>query len=325
MKKRVISFLCLLVILCLTFSLWGCEEKSENGEKIKISCTLFPQYDWLKNIVGNSENIELSLIVANGADPHSYQPSAADIMEISNSDMIVLVGGDSEAWVKEAIERSNSEIATVVLAELDGVTLHNVSSASEAHDHHEHEHHGHGAFDEHIWLSLKNAALISEHLTKKLCELDPENASLYRANADTYLQKLNMLDNSFKAAAENADGEAFMLFADRFPFVYLLFDYEIEYQAAFEGCSADVDASFDTVLTLIEEAEEHSCEYITVTESSDKALANTVVNSAKHTKMQILTMNSMQKVSEKDIKNGASYISLMQDNLEVLKVALGTN
>ncbi len=321
MKKRAISILCLLLIILLALPLSSCQKEAEDDGRIKIVCTLFPQYDWLKNVVGDSDNIELSLIIANGSDPHSYQPTAADILTISNCDMIVFLGGDSDTWVQEALDRAkNDKIKKIALTELDGVTLHNVSASSGGHSH-EHEH-NHGAFDEHIWLSLKNAIAITEHLSSALCELDVQNAAKYTENAKAYTDKLIALDKAYSDAVD-VNGERFMLFADRFPFVYLLEDYGIEYQAAFEGCTADVDAGFDTVLELIREAELHNAKYVTVTESSDGALATMVISSAKHAKMELLVMNSMQGVGRSDINNGITYLSVMENNLAVLKKAIG--
>ena len=324
-KRSITAFICIFALL-FSLPLSGCANKSDDG-KINVVCTLFPQYDWMRNIIGESESVELSLIIANGSDPHSYQPTAADVLKISECDMIVYMGNESDVWVSEALERANRpSILKVALCSLEGMTLHNISSHSHEHaeDSHEHHDHGHGTLDEHIWLSLGNAVRATEQLAITLASLDPDNAELYTENARKYIERLGELDNRYKKAVEESDAEhRFMLFADRFPFVYLLSDYGIDYQAAFEGCTTDVDADFDTVLTLIKEAERHGVKYVSVTESSDKALARTVVASAKHTEMEILTMNSMQAMSKKSIDDGATYLSVMEQNLSILKKAIG--
>ncbi len=326
MKKRLFCALALILALSLlSIPLSGCGKNTTDDGKISIVCTLFPQYDWLRNIVGDVEQIELSLLIANGSDPHSYQPTAADILKISNCDMIVFTGADSDKWVQEALERANNkDIVQVPLSALEGMTLHDVSSHSHSHDEHEHHHEDtHGAFDEHIWLSLSNALTATKQLSSKLCELDPSNAKTYTANAEEYVKSLLALDAAYKSASATADEkDKFVLFADRFPFVYLLSEYGIEYQAAFDGCSADVDADFDTILTLIKEAERHTTPYVCVTESSDKALANTVISSAKHTQMEILTFNSMQSLGADELDDGVSYLGIMEENLKVLKTAI---
>lgn len=324
-KKSLTALVCIFALL-LALPLSGCADKTDDG-KINVVCTLFPQYDWMRNIIGESDSVELSLIIANGSDPHSYQPTAADVLKISECDMIVYLGNESDLWVSEALERANRpDIVKVALCELEGMTLHNISSHSHEHaeDQHEHHDHAHGTLDEHIWLSLGNAMAATEQLAVELSALDTDNAELYKENAKKYVERLGVLDSRYKKAVEESDAERrFMLFADRFPFVYLLSDYGIDYQAAFEGCTTDVDADFDTVLTLIKEAERHGVKYVGVTESSDKALARTVVKSAKHTEMEILTMNSMQAMSKKSIDDGATYISVMEQNLTVLKKAIG--
>ena len=309
-------------------ALSGCSKGEEEDDKLKIVCTIFPQYDWMRNIVGESDGVELTLLISNGNDMHSYEPSAADIMKIADCDMIVYLGEGIDGWVSEAIERSGREdVKKVALAECEGVTMRNISSASHTHDHGDHDDHDghdHGALDEHLWLSLNNATTLTEALCDAICELDPENAQSYRDNAARYILALADLRLDFEAAVARADeSERFMLFCDRFPFVYLLEELGIEYSAAFEGCSADVDADFGTVLRLIEEAEEHEVDFIAMTESSDGALARTVANAIKDREVGLLTLDSMQAVGKKEIDRGHSYLSIMRENLRVLSVALG--
>ena len=329
MKRITAILICLLLVISLLPALPSCADKTDDG-KIRILCTLFPQYDWIKNIVGNSDSISVELLIKNGTDPHSYQPTAADIMEISNCDMIIYLGATSDVWVQEALKRANNESTErLALAELNGITLHNVSSSShsheeDGHDHHDdHDGHNHGALDEHLWLSLSNATIAIEQIADRLALLDTENAESYLANAAAYTAALGELDAKYKAAVESSPADnRFMLFADRFPFVYLLSDYGIEYKAAFEGCTTDVDADFDTVLGLIKEAEEHSVRYVAITETADGALARTVAQSAKGN-IEIIVMNSLQSVTQKQLKDGISYLRVMEDNLTALKTAIG--
>ena len=329
MTKRL---LCLVLMIALALcALSGCSKGEEDDGKLKIVCTIFPQYDWMRNIIGEIDGVELTLLISNGNDMHSYEPSAADIMKIADCDMIVYLGEGIDGWVSEAIERSGREdLKKIALAECEGVTLRNISSASHTHDHGEHEGHDdheghdHGALDEHLWLSLNNATALTEALCDAICELDPENAQSYRENAERYILALADLRLDFEEAVARADeSKRFMLFCDRFPFVYLMEELGIEYSAAFEGCSADVDADFGTVLRLIEEAEEHRVDFVAVTESSDGALARTVANAIKDREVGLLTLDSMQAVSKKEIESGYSYLSIMRENLRVLSVALG--
>lgn len=322
--KKYIALALLAVMLFSALS--GCSQKQDDG-KLSIVCTLFPQYDWLRNIVGDSADVTLTLLIQNGTDPHSYQPTAADVMTVSSCDMIVYLDGTSDAWVKEALERSkNKDVIRIALTEAEGMTLHEISSHSHEHSEHEHEHehdHAHGTLDEHIWLSLKNAVTATRLLCDTVCELDPKNAELYRQNAANYIEKLSALDEKYtRAVSSVAEENRFLLFADRFPFVYLLSDYGIEYAAAFEGCTTDVDASFDTVLRLIKEATAHSVRYIAITESSDGALARTVAGSAEGD-IEITVMNSLQSVTRAELTGGISYLKVMESNLLALGQALG--
>ena len=326
MIKRII---CIILALLLCFSLFSCNAEQKGNGKIKILCTLFPQYDWLRNITKDSEYIDVSLLITNGADPHSYQPTAQDIMNISTCDVIVFVGGDSDTWVQKAIERSkNQTLKSIALTKLDGITLQNISASSHSHaegEHaHEHEGHSHGTVDEHLYLSLHNAITATEALCDVLCEIDPDGKELYETNTKEYINKLSALDSSFKEDLEKSQkDDAFMLFADRFPFVYLLSDYGISYSAAFEGCSTDASASFDTVIRLINEVDEHNAKYVAVTETSDNALARTVISSTKAKNQQIITLNSMQSVTKPQIEKGTTYLSVMKENLNSVRLAIG--
>lgn len=328
MTKKIIS---ILIILCMALSICACtssnkdENNSAEAASIKILCTLFPQYDWIRNITNGAENVSVSLIIANGTDPHSYQPTAADIMNISNCDMLVYVGGDSDTWVKEAIKQSNNEnLTAIALADLDDIKLRNISSSSHSHDGEEHEGHSHSVLDEHLYLSINNATEAVGELATAISALDPANKELYHKNALEYIVKLKNLSEGFKNDISTVPEEdRFILFADRFPFVYLLSDYGIDYSAAFEGCTTDVDADFDTVIRLAKEADEHNVKYIAVTESSDKSLANTVILSTKSKDQKIITLNSMQSVTNKQIESGATYLSIMESNINEVKTALG--
>ncbi|MBP3370308.1 MAG: zinc ABC transporter substrate-binding protein [Clostridia bacterium] len=334
-RKRFLRLIARALLICLAVSflvcLCSCAER-EDDEKIKIVCTLFPQYDWLRNIIGENDSVELVLLVKNGTDIHSYQPTAADIMEISDCDMIVYLGEEVETWVGEALDRAdNAEIRRIELTECDGVTLRNISAGSEGHSHEDHGHgaddgHDHGALDEHVWLSLRNAMAICRDLCDAVCELDADGADEYKSNTAEYVENLSELDREYECAVSSVpESERFMLFCDRFPFVYLLEDYGVEYSAAFEGCTTDVDADFATVLRLIEELDAHGLEYVTVGESADLSLANTVISSSKAENGRVIVMNSMQAISSRQISEGIDYLSVMRENLDALELALGVS
>ncbi len=324
---RLLTALLLLALLLPAFT--ACVGYKEDGENVKkkIVCTLFPEYDWICNIVGESNAFDISLLISNGADIHSYEPTAADIITLSECDMLIYTGGDASEWIEDALALSgNNDIILLDMGKLDGVTLHEISSSSEHghdHTHSSHEGHDHEGFDEHIWLSLKNASVITLALAESLAMLDARNAELYRKNASEYTAELTAADTDFTAfLASLGEDEHFVLFADRFPFVYLLYDYGISYKAPFDGCSTDANADFATVLSLIKEADSRSCSHIFVTESGTYDLARTVASSVKRGDIEILTLHSMQNVGASDIKSGFNYLDTMKNNLEILKKAI---
>ncbi len=328
--RRIILRVASLALLCGTLLCTAsCAVPRAEGEKIQVLCTLFSEYDWARNVVGANENIELDLLVGDGADIHSYQPTAADIIKITECDLLLYTGGGAGSWIEDALElASNKNVKVVDLSESKGVTLHEISSSSEggshSHTHEGHEEHDHGGFDEHVWLSLANARAMVERISDELCLLDEGGAESYRANAKAYAEKLEWLDIGFEQALERIpEKDRFVLFADRFPFVYLLRDYGIGYRAPFEGCSTDAYADFEVVVSLIEAASEHAVGYILLCEDGDESLARTIIGSIKGGEIDIVRLNSLQRVSRGDVMNeSCSYLSQMQKNIEVLTSVL---
>ena len=326
-KTRHICMIWMAAIIISVSAAVGCEPVSERNDdsRISIVCTTFPQYDWIKNLVsGNEDKYELLLLTDKGQDLHSYQPSAIDIAKISECDMLVYVGGESDAWVEDVLRNdTGTNFQAVNMMDVTGSTLYEEEHYE--HDHHNVRHHNdeHDAaeYDEHIWLSLKNAECIVNALCDELIELDAVNAELYTKNRNEYMESLDMLDKEYEAAVDEASGKT-LVFADRFPFRYMAQDYGIECFAAFEGCSAETEASFETVSFLTETVKEHSINFVLVLEGSDTRLAQVVAENSGRKNIKILVMDSMQSVSKKDIENGISYLSVMADNLDVLRQAL---
>lgn len=281
--------------------------------KINVLCTVFPLYDWARNIAGNTA--EVSLLNENGTDMHSYQPTAADIVRLHSCDILIYTGGESEKWVTEVIKQSyNENLKALNLIELLGDRA--VTEREEGAEHRENG----DETDEHIWLSLKNAEILTDKIAAALSDADNKNADIYKTNAAKYSERLTALDNEYTEVLKNAKHKT-LIFADRFPFRYFTEDYGLDYYAAFPGCSAETEASFETVIFLAKKADENgSCIFITETSNGDIAKAVNR-NTAKKNK-KILTLDSMQSVKKKDIKNGVTYISVMQKNLETLKIGV---
>lgn len=328
MKHTVKKYSSILLLVALLFSFsvmfTACSGGTSSG-KPTIVCTIFPIYDWTREILGEAvEEYELVMLFENGADLHNYQPTVADIASVSTASLFLYVGGESDAWV-DGISNSGKEgMRTLALLDL-------VSGIEHDHEHHEGEEsceepsHNHGKedheYDEHVWLSLRNATRCVEAISEALASIDPERESVFRANAAAYTEKLEALDARYVQTVADAKRTT-LLFADRFPFAYLAEDYGLTYYAAFSGCSAETEASFETITSLSGKINELSLPAVLVIESSDGSIARTVIENAGAKNVKILTMHSCQSVTSKLLSEGISYLSVMEDNLTVLREAL---
>ena len=329
------------------FMLTACDsesgKKDSSSKKISIVATIYPQYDWIKNILGErADSVDLKLLIKNGTDLHSYKPSAQDIATIAKADLVVYVGGESDEWIEKALAATpkDGRIALNLMKALgDHVKKEEIVEGMQAKEHehaekHEDEHHEHAEGhhhhdeeeevenDEHIWLSLVAAKNLIGNITEALAKIDTANAETYKTNATGYTVKLNEINDEYVDAVGKATHRT-ILFGDRFPFRYLVDDYGIKYYAAFVGCSAESEASFETVTFLAGKMDSLQLPAILTIEGSDTKIARTVLEASKNSKVaEILTLNSMQSVTDEQIKAGASYLSIMQSNLEILKKAL---
>ena len=321
------------------------QDSAPETKKLSVVTTIFPEYDWVRQIAGdNMDNIELAMLLDNGVDLHSYQPTVDDIVKISECDMFIYVGGESDEWVEDALQEAvNKDMAVVNLLEVlgDAVKEEEVVEGmqeeddhdhededhdheDEDHDHEEYEHHheeGEIEYDEHVWLSLRNTVVLCQEIADQLGVIDPANKDAYAANAAAYIGKLNALDAQYEAAVSAAPVKT-ILFGDRFPFRYLVDDYGLDYYAAFVGCSAETEASFETIVFLANKVDELGLGTVLTIESADGKIAQTIVQNTAAKSAQILQMDSMQSTTSQDVKNGKTYLSAMEGNLEVLKQAL---
>ncbi len=339
-------------------------EKTPAQKKVSIVATTYPQYDWLKNVLGSRlDAVNLKLLIKNGTDLHSYKPSAQDIAAIASADMVVYVGGESDEWIEKALSATpkagrvqvnlmealgdrvkEEEIVEGMQAEDEHEHHHEHGEEAEEHEHHEHEHaeahedhdhhehaeehedehhhHEEAENDEHIWLSLKNAEILVKNLAEAVAKLDTANASEYHMNAGLYIAKISALDAQYRAAVDSANFKT-ILFGDRFPFRYLVDDYGIKYFAAFVGCSAESEASFETVAFLAGKMDSLALPAIFTIDGSNGKIARAILDASKKSKeVAVLTLNSMQSVTDAQMQSGVDYLSMMQSNLEVLKKAI---
>ena len=316
----------LIIIFMLAGCLTACSGGAEKSGKKQIVATIFPEYDWVMNVLGDKAgDYDVTMLLDNGVDLHSFQATAQDIMKISSCDMRIYVGGESDEWIEDAIaEAVNKDMIVINLLETLGsaVKEEEIVEGMEGEEH-EHDHEGgeEVEYDEHVWLSLRNSEVIVNAIADAFASIDSANASVYSSNAADYVGKLKDLDAKYAEAVQAASVKT-VLFGDRFPFRYLTDDYGLSYYAAFVGCSAETEASFETVVFLANKVDELGLKAILTIENSDGKIAQTIKNSSKSADQEIMILDSMQATTSKDIKEGATYLSIMEKNLEVLKKAL---
>ena len=371
MKKYIGIGLGILMVMMMVL---GCAKKESGGsvseaessstavksssaetKKISVVTTIFPAYDWVKQVVGDNKNVEITFLIDKGVDLHSYQASAEDIAKITDSDLFVYVGGESDEWAEDIIKENPNlkyismvdSIGEAALAEelVEGMQEEEHEHAHEGEEHahegeehahegeehahegeehahegeeHAHEHDGEEAIDEHVWLSIKNAKTVVAAIEHQLSEIDADNKASYEKNANDYIAKLDELDKEYKDTLSSIENKT-ILVGDRFPFRYLVNEYGINYYAAFLGCDAGSEASFETVKFLANKMDELNMSKIFIIDGSKGDLAKTIVDNTKDKNATVLMLDSMQSTKSSD---NANYIDIMRKNLEVLKEAL---
>lgn len=330
--KKIITLMLVAVLAVCALSGCGTSKSGEdkNDKKIKIVTTIFPEYDWVMQILGDkADKADVTMLLDKGVDLHSYQPSTADIAKISEADVFIYVGGESDEWVEDVLkEAKNKNLKVINLMDVMGDKAKEEEvkegmqpeeeEAEEAKDGKEEEE---VEYDEHVWLSLKNAKIFTKKIADVLSEVDKDNAKTYQANYESYAKKLDDLDKKYADAVASAKNKT-LVFGDRFPFRYLVNDYGLDYYAAFVGCSAESEASFETVTFLAKKIDELGLGNVLTIEGKNHKIAKTVVDNTKNKDQKVLTMDSMQSTTSKDVKDGATYLGIMEKNLEVLKEAL---
>ena len=336
LKKLIAAAICALLTIPVLSACNPSGKKPESGKKISIVCTTFPAYDWTRQILGDlSEHAEITYLLENGTDLHNYQPTALDMAKVSSCDLFIYTGGESDAWAEDSIrEAVNKNMRTVSMLDVIGSDAkteeikEGMEHEEEAHHDddpaHDHTHDGlEPEFDEHVWLSLRHAKTICTAISDQLCVLDSEHQQQYQANLAAYKAELDRTDESFRALTDSAQQKT-LIFADRFPFRYFTDDYGLDYYAAFAGCSAETEASFQTIVFLAGKIDELHSGSVFVIENSDQKIAQTVIDNTKDKNQHIAVLNSIQSVSKQQIDGGMTYLSLMDENYNVLKSAIGS-
>ena len=319
MKKMMAVLLSLILLASLFLTAAAAEEK-----EISVVATIFPIYDWVREVAGDNSSVKLTMLVNNGVDLHSYQPTAADMMKVATCDVFIYVGGKSDEWVEDALKEAvNKDMIVLNLVEVIGeeIKIEETVEGME-HEHNEQGDHEHEEeVDEHVWLSLRNAQKLVGAITGVLTQADPDHGEIYAANASAYAEKLSALDQKYDEATKDAAYRT-ILFGDRFPFRYLVDDYKLSYYAAFPGCSAETEASFQTIVFLAQKVDELGLPAVLTIEGANHKIAETVIEATSAKNQKVLTLNSMQGTTLADAQAGVTYLSIMEDNLDVLKQAI---
>ena len=313
MKRKIFA---LFALVLFGLSLTACGGQPEK-EGISVVAAIFPEYDWARQIIGDCTGVQLHFLVDDGVDPHSFQPSVADLVTVSECDLLIYGGGESDKWLEDVLaEPANKSIRSIALLPLLGEKAHTEEIVTGMQGSETEE-----EADEHVWLSIRNATLFCTAIAQALCEMDPGQAEHYQANLEAYLKKLSELDEAYRQTVQAASKDTIVV-CDRFPYRYLTEDYNLHYYAAFPGCSAETGASFETVVFLADRVRELELDALLVTETGDQQLAKTVAENAGRGDMAILTLNSMQSVSAQQAAS-LDYLSVMEQNRLVLEQALG--
>ncbi len=322
MKNRI--WLALACMVCM-LGLCAC---GQSDAKKSIVCTVFPEYDWTREVLGEkASEYDLTLLLDNGVDLHSYQPTAADIAKIAGCDLFVYVGGESDEWVEDALKEStnkNMQVINLLDALGDDVREEELVEGMQGEEEEEEGEEGEEEgpeYDEHVWLSLRNASKLTDAIEASLEVIDPDNKETFKKNAESYKEKLAALDAKYTDMVANAKRKT-ILFGDRFPYRYMVEDYGLTYYAAFVGCSAESEASFETMAFLAGKVDECQLPYVMINKGASDSIAKGIIQNTKDKNQQILEMDGIHSMSKEDRDAGKTYLSVMEDNLAALTKAL---
>ena len=318
--KRLISLL--LAGVLLLGALCGCSAPAKQEEGLSVVATIFPQYDFARQVMGSSD--DLTMLLRPGQEVHSYEPTPQDIIAIQNCDLFIYVGGESDAWIEDVLEgMDTSHMVILSLMDLVDPLEEDTDSVLENPEEHSHEdgeatHLHQEEYDEHVWTSPKNAMLITQAICDALCDIDPSNAQTYRQNTADYLEQLEGLDQDFREVISNA-GRDTLIFGDRFPLLYFVREYGLNYYAAFPGCASETEPSAATVARLIDLVREEQVPVVYQIELSNGNIARSIADSSG---AKVETFYTCHNITRDDFNAGETYLSLMKCNVNSLKEAL---
>lgn len=301
----------LLIVLGL-FLLTGCKINTNN--KKTIIATNFPAYDAVRAIIGDTDTIEVKMLLKPGSDIHDFEPTPKDVKNIIDSSLFVYVGGESDEWIDDILNDINKDNTKLIrLMDLVNLKEEEITEGMES-DEEEEEF----EYDEHIWTSPLNEIIIINYLKDEIIKIDPDNKGIYEENANKYIDELYSIDNEIKDIVNNSKRKT-IVFGDRFPLRYFADEYGLKYYAAFPGCSEQTEASAKTISFLINKVKDENIPVVFKIELSNGKIANTI---ASETNAKVLEFATAHNISLKDFDSGITYIDIMKNNIEVLREAL---
>lgn len=317
MKQRLSLIILFSLLLPVLLALGSCSVSAPDGDKPMVVTTIFPPYDFAREVAG--DHIDLSVLVT-VTDSHSFSPTAADMAKIEECDLFIYTGGDGDLWAEDFLSQIDTT-DKIVLNMMDLCTLYESEHDHEHGHDHDREHHGTLSYDEHVWLDPHNAIKIIKAIRDSLISIDPSCKEIYLSNGDVYLEQLQKLDEDYHSVVSSAKNHSIVV-ADRFPYRYLCEAYGIHYTSAIDGCGSASDLTAIQYEHLAECLREDDLPVILCTEYSDRSIANTVLRESGCKETVILSLHSCHTLTLSAIREGKTYLSLMRENLDVLKIAL---
>lgn len=315
MIRKTASFLASAFLLTGLVSCTSSDVYNQASDgKISVVTTIFPQYDFARQIGG--DNINVTMLLKPGAESHTYEPTPMDIIKIKNCDLFIYNGGEGDVWIDTILESLDTSVNTLAMMDcvetVEEEVIDGMTSKEEEEGEEEPE------MDEHVWTSPENAVKIVSEISDKLCECDSDNAETYISNTERYISELNELDNRFSEIISQGNRKT-IVFGDRFPFRYFADAYGLDYYAAFPGCSSESEPGASTMIYLVDKIKSENLPAVFTIEFSSRKIAETLSES---TGAEILEFHSCHNVTTDDLENGETYISIMNRNADNLKKAL---
>ena len=320
LKKIILIIIAVVIVATAGFFLFkgGESKKQENNSKIKVVSSNFASYDFLRAIIGDNKNVELTFLLGPGKDTHSYDPTAQDLIKIQNADLFVYIGGEMEKWSEKVLESlENTDQKVICIADdIEKIEEKEVDGAAAAEEEEEEE----GAFDEHIWTSPANAIKMVETLEKAMEEIDNENATKYNKNSKKYIAEIKDVDKQIQNIVDNKKRDR-LVFGDKMPMQYFIDYYKLKVSAAFNGCSTETEPSASTIAYLENKVKEENIPVVLYIELNPGKVARTIANEVGNG-CEAMQIQALHNVSLDDFENGETWVSLMKRNIDVLKKAL---